>query len=609
MHYLLGFFFWLSCIGAAANAQSLGEPTSIRHFYGRSWQRQQLWGERGLGKYSLLQALPEQWYTEFCYQPRQEPPWGAFGITDLDLRALPDNSFELGVQAAATGAWNANLLARLSLQQVNTSLRINGYGLSTKQDRNNDGYLDQPLQRRLLLDNTWAVYLKRFTSLNTIRWLTWNRQGGALDYNPTHDYGTTRAYGNGQQGTHLVYQSDNYISTKDDNGWQLQWRLSDHSERHYYGLRQYAANEWQTRAKAIYQYRLPNEFNSFTAGLFYQYHNVRENVDSLTVQRQEGFGGGFVGYESRLHERLQLSTRLHVGYHNLAHWQVLPYAKLSLYLPKNWKIHLLGGSGIRYANPINEHQHLLESQRQIQITTPLHAERAWYYGTAIQYHTWIDTKQQWTLSLDGHIYFTWYDNKVVADADSDPYRLSFYNSPQTAQEVSLFVQQRWTYLRTGLELQFHYRFDGWFTPIGYRLRQSAYYAPHQWMVGMRSPLIFGGYRYAHIRVQTTVQAGRRIPDLHAKAQAAGHSELPPLQAPAIFRLDFRLSLDGSTLWFQRWKLNRLTTFVGIDNLLNAKQPIAPIGGNQPFEPFFDASLDGLSFYGRRVYLGLSYRFI
>lgn len=609
MHYLKGFFLGLVCLGASANAQSLGEPTAIRHFYGQYWQRQQLWGERSLGKYALIQALPERWYSEFQYQPRQEPPWGAFGVTDLELRALPDNSLALGVQAAGTGAWSADLLARLSLQQVNTSLRINGYGLSTKQDRNGDGYLDQPLQRRLLLDNTWAIYLKRFTSLNTIRWLTWNTQGGALGYDPQQDYGTTRAYGNGQQGNHLVYQSNNYISTKDDNGWQLQWRLSDHSQRNYYGLRQYAANEWQLRAKATYQYTLPNEFNRFTAGLFYQYNNIRESVDSLNIKRQEGFGGGFVGYESRLHERVQLSTRVHVGYHNLARWQVLPYAKLSLYLPKNWQIHLLGGSGIRYANPLYEQQHLLESQRQLQIIGSLDAELAWYYGTAVQYHTWVDAEQRWTLSLDGHLYFTWYDNKIVADADSDPYQLAFYNSPQTAQEVSLLIQQRWTYLRTGLELLFHYRFDGWYTPIGNRLRQEPYYAPHQWLVGLRSPLVFGGYRYAHFRVQATAHAGRRIPDLRAKALAAGNAERPPTVAPAVWRLDLRLSLDGTTLWFQRWKLTRLTTFVGLDNLLNAKQPVAPIGSNQPFEPFFDASLDGLSFYGRRIYLGLSYRFI
>ncbi len=274
MYHLRGFFCLLACMGNIVHAQYLGEPTAIRHFYGQHWQRQQLWGERGLGKYYLLQALPERWYTELSQQPRYAPTWGAFGIADLALRALPDNSLTLGVQAAGTGAWNADLLARLSLQQVNTSLRLHGYGLSTKQDRNADGYLDQPLQRRLLLDNTWAVYLRRFTSLNTIRWLTWNAQGGTLGYDPLQDYGTTRAYGKGQEGNHLVYESDNYISTKDDNGWQVQWRISDHSQQRYYGLRQYNAKEWQTRAKATYQYRLPNEFNRFTAGLFYQYQII-----------------------------------------------------------------------------------------------------------------------------------------------------------------------------------------------------------------------------------------------------------------------------------------------------------------------------------------------
>ena len=607
MYWRCLLWLWLG-VPLVVQAQMLGEPTAIQHFYGAHyWKRQELWGERGLGKYLLLQHLPEHWYAGLLYQPREEPPHGVFGVETLQLRALADNSFSLQLQGANTGAWTADLLARFSLQQVNTSLRVSGYGLSTKNDQNGDGYLDEPLQRRLLLDNTWAIYLRRFTSLNTIRFLTWNAQGGQINYNPLEDYGTTRAYGNGQQGSHLTYTAQNYISIKDDNSWTLDWHFNDHRHTRYYGLRQYEGRTWQLRAQTTFLYRLPDEFNHFKAGLFYHDQNTRERLDSLSLNRREGFGGGYVGYESRLHERLQLSTRLYVGYHNLARLQVLPYGKLSLFLPRNWRIHLLGGSGIRYANALDEHQHLLESQRRVVVAEPLGAEQAWYYGASLDYNTWVDRQQRWLLALEGHFYFTWYANKIVADVDADPYVLSFYNSGQTAQEVSFLLRQRWTYLRTGLALMLHYRYDGWNTPISGRLRQEPYYAPHHLLLGLEAPIGFSAIKWAQFRTQMTLHAGRRLPNLTDKAQAAGWNDYPDW-AGAVVRWDLRLTLDGSSWLFQRWKLARWTLFVGIDNLLNAQQPIAPIGGNQPFEPFFDASLNGLSFVGRRFYLGVQYSF-
>ena len=52
---------------------------------------------------------------------------------------------------------------------------------------------------------------------------------------------------------------------------------------------------------------------------------------------------------------------------------------------------------------------------------------------------------------------------------------------------------------------------------------------------------------------------------------------------------------------------KLEIYVGAENLLNYKQPYPILASDDPFGPYFDASLIWGPVFGRNIYFGLRYK--
>lgn len=599
---LLGLFFPLMLL-----AQSLGEHPYGQYHLNWAAQRSQLFGERSLGKFIVFNNLPKSWIEQYKRVYPLEGIQGLFGDWQVQPRALLDQSALAQFQGSDLGELDLNVAGKVDFKKVIGQLQLNGHWAQQRNDKNADGFLDLPLKKRLLLHNKWAIYLKKFTSLNYVQFLTLETQAGATNFDKARDFLTRRAYGTGSFVSHLVGESDNYITTNDDNMLVINLRVSDHTQNDYYGLRQYLGKEWTVRSHATYKYRLEEQTGLFIFGLKYNANTIRESLDSsLILERQEVFGGGYIGYENYLSEKVELSTRLNVGYHNLAKWLVLPQVQLRIVLSDQWDVTLVSGSGIRYANVLNEHLPLLASSRELVIQEPLLGERAWYYGLTANYYQWIGNKQGIALDLKAQFYHRVFQNKVVTDLDANPYAIIFYNSNQ-ANEWSFGVDGKIAVAAWQLHLEVAYRLDLFYSNINNQYLQEALYAPHNWMLGVEFPLYIRGYQLFKLESQFYLQAGQRLPDLSPKTTAAGSPAYPTRPSP-ITRWDWRLSL-GKGAWLNRaLNLEKLTLFVGMDNVLNRVQPLAAVGAGQPFGPHFDAGLFWNSTVGRRFYGGLSYLF-
>jgi hypothetical protein len=589
-------------------AQSLGEPPYGRYHLGWAAQRSQLFGERSLGKFVVFNNLPRRWVQSYEREYALEGIQGLFGDWQVRETLLLDQSALVQFQGSALGELDANVETKIDFKKVIGQLRLNGHWLQQKNDANGDNFLDVPLKKRLVLHNQWAIYLKKFTSLNYVQFLTLETQGGQLNFDKQRDFLTRRAYGMGRSVAHLVGASDNYITTNDDNMLVINLRVSDHSQNDYFGLRQYEGKEWTVRSYATYKYRLEEDAGLFVVGLRYHSNRLRESLDSsLVLEREEVFGGGHVGYESYLSERVELSTRLNIGYHNLARWLVLPQAQLRLILSDQWELALMSGSGIRYANVLNENAALLQSSRRVLVREALLGERAWYYGLSANCYQWLGKKQGVALELEAQFYHRVFQNKVVTDLEASPYEVIFYNT-DVANEWSLGIDGQLAFASWQLHVDVGYRLDLFYSKINEQYLQEALYAPHNLMLGVAFPLYVKGYQLFKLESQFYLQAGQRLPaNLELKTDAANMAAYP-VWPVAGTRWDLRLSL-GARSWLNRvLRLERLTVFVGMDNVLNTIQPRNAIGLEAPFGNNFDAGMFWNSTVGRRYYAGLSYLF-
>lgn len=587
-------------------AQSLGEAPYGRYHLGFGVQRGQLFGERNLGKKLIFNNLPSGWVKGYKQTYPLEGIQGSFGDWQVLSKQLLDQSAFFQFQGSTFGELDLSLCGKVDFKKVIGQLQLNGHWVEQRNDNNSDGFLDLPLKKRFILHNQWSIYLKKFTSLNQVQFLTLETQAGERHFEKRRDFLRANVYGTGRFFTHLVGESDNYITTNDDNMVVINLRVSDYTQNDYYGLRQYLAKEWAVRFHATYKYRLDEEAGLFLFGLKYNSNTVRESLDSLLLERQEVFGGGYIGYETYLSKRIELSTRLNIGYHNLARWLVLPQAQLRIILSDRWDMAFLSGSGIRYASVFNEHTSLLVSSRKMVLKEALLGERVWYYGLLANYYQWLGSKQGIAIDLKTQFYHRIFQNKVVTDLDANPYEIAFYNTNH-ANEWSFGVNGKVVVASWQLHLEIAYRLDLFYSKINDQYQQEVLYAPHNLMFGLDVPIYIKGYQLFKLQSQFYLQAGQRLPNVTTKTATAGMQAYPIYPAP-LTRWDWRLSL-GEGAWLNRvLHLEQLTLFVGMDNVWDTVQPIGAIDANRPFGRQFDAGLFWNSTVGRRYYAGLAYLF-
>lgn len=591
----------------SSHAQSLGEDVYIRYYLGRSIQQTVLFNETGLGKFVIFRNIPASWIRAYQRTNALDNIQGLFGAVDPLFSEQRERSFVLDFQGANFGELDLNFRGAIELKKVTGRLSFNAHWLNQKNDHNGDNYLDIPLKKRLLLHNSWTVALNKFTSVNRIWLLGLETQGGQVHFDKARDFLTTNAYGNGLGVTHLVGESSNFVATRNKDMLLINFKVIDHTQRNYYGLRQYFGKEWRVQAKAQYSYRLENGFDLFLFGLNYQYQSIRERLDTLRLERQESFGGGYVGYETFFGKKFKLSTRVNIAYHNLAAWVFVPHLKLDANIVKSLSANIFGGSGMRYANVLTENASFLRSNRVVEINENLLPERAWYYGASVSYNTWVKLGWDFYTALNLQVYHTLYQNKIILDLDQDAYKMSFYNLNGRAEKLSFELDGHIRLARPQLGLNLDYRFDLIQSSINRQYVREPMYSMHHILLALDYRMAIWGQYICDIKSQLHWYGPMRLPNVSSKVAAAANP-IYPLNSPDVYRWDIKLVLPFHAWLRGKKKLKNFVFYMGVDNVLNEVQSLPFIGHDRPFDRDFDAGLIWNSTVGRRFYGGFTYTF-
>ncbi|BDS14391.1 TonB-dependent receptor [Aureispira anguillae] len=605
MRHLLLFLFVL--ISHLSSAQSLGEDVYIQYYLGRSVQRTQLFNETGLGKFIVFRNIPANWIREYQRTNALEDIQGLFGAVEPKFEPLRENSFLVDFKGANLGELDLSFRGNMEFKKVSGQLSVNAHWGNQKNDWNQDGYLDIPLKKRIFLHNSWTISLKKFTSINTICLLGMETQGGQMSFDKTTDFLTKNAYGNGGGITHLVGESSNFVATRSKDMFLINFRVVDHSQDNYYGLRQYKGKEWSVNTKAQYSYRLENGFDLFLFGLNYKYQTIREQFDSLKLERKESFGGGYMGYETYFGKKFKLSTRINIAYHNLAKWIFIPHLKFDATILKSLSANVFGGSGMRYANILSESAAFLVSNRTIELKSPLVPERAWYYGASVNYGTWLRLGWDFYTSMNLQFYHTIYQNKVIMDMDQDAYKISFYNLDGRAEKISFELDGQIRLARPQMGLNIDYRLDFIHSTINNIYRREPLYSMHSILLAFDYRMRIRGRYICDITSQLHWYGPQRLPNVAPKI-ATAPNPLYPLESSDVYRWDLKVEFPFYAWVRGKNKWKNFVFYVGVDNVLNSIQELPYIGHDRPFDRDFDGGLFWNSTVGRRFYGGFTYVF-
>ena len=508
---------------------------------------------------------------------------------------------------------NANFTLMAGKKWATTFL-LHGSTRPFEMDQNGDGFLDVPTGTQFNAINRWVFnsgtgWLGQFG----VKALRDTRLGGQKGFDEERDKFTTTRYGFEINTTRMEawgkigyqFQGQPYKSL----GLQLSAITHDHDS--YYGLNAHDAKENTWYGNFIYQSIIGSTNHSFKTGFSFMHSNHEERLLSalhpirtispqdtmdnslVRFDRVESVPGVFFEYTFNHLDRISVIAGLRVDQHNLFGTLFTPRLHTRFNMSETSTLRLSAGSGIRVANLITENTGVLTSSRQL-VFSNLQSEHAYGFKPDEAWNYGLNFSQDFNLdyrpgSFTVDYFFTDFTRQVVLDLDHSAREAHFYGLEGNSWSQSFQAQVDYELMRR-LDIRLAYRW----LEVKTDYREGL----------LPRPLIPGHRAFANVAYETkskwkfdyTIQwmGGQRIPD--TSMNPSGYQL--GAQAPDYMMMNAQVTKDLGTRW---------GIYLGVENLNNFRLNDPILSSEEPFSPYFDASLVWGPIFGRMTYAGFRYK--
>jgi len=339
---------------------------------------------------------------------------------------------------------NADLGAKFSVgKRAQSLVGLNYFNYNNPIDNNNDNFTDVTLQNRVSIFNKWS-FDRRDNRIFTLvgRYIYEDRWGGEMNWE--------RKYRGGDE----VYGESIYTKRWELFGtYQLpvnerilfQFSANGHDQNSMYGDSPYIADQKIAFGQLTWFKTLGK--HDLLAGFAYRYTYYDDNTpatasaDDLNKNKatHTNLPGVFVQDEITLNENNKLLLGMRHDY-NSRHGSILTprvnYKWSSA--NKDNVLRLSFGNGYRVANVFTEDHAALTGAREVMFIDDLEPETSWNGNLNFVKKIYAGST---FIGLDGTAFYTYFDNKIIADYDTDPNKIIYGNLDGYAvsQGVSLNI--------------------------------------------------------------------------------------------------------------------------------------------------------------------------
>jgi len=509
-------------------------------------------------------------------------------------KPFSDVPFFLNIFTSGNGRQEINIQGNQKWNDKwSTGLFIHGNQRTQKMDQNEDSFLDVPLSKQLNLLNRWQYTdaEKGWVGFGSLRWMTDDKQIGALGFNPAEDRNSYTVWGSeidtqrldASLKTGYVFPEIPYQS------FGFQSAYSNHNQAAYYGRRIYEIDQESFYLNLLFNSIVGNTKNKFKAGLNIAYDRYLETVDLLYFNRTDRSVGGFFEYSYDNLDNFSLVAGIRADAHNNLGNFITPRLHLR-YLPDpKTIIRASVGSGRKAANIFAENQTLFGTNRIISIQENggsiygLNPEKAWNYG--------ISLRQLFTLGsgsgdVTADYYITNFTDQVVVDWEQKN-QISFYNleGPSRANSFQLALDYapsevlsfRFAYKNYDIKTTYNSGFlqrplqaqNRFFANMGWESERNVKGAQWRWDL-----------TYHAVGEQRLVTTARDPQGSFSPAYGLWNSQLT-----SAVQTNFEI-------------------YAGLENIGNYRQNNPIIGADNPFGNDFDTAQIFAPIFGRMIYAGL-----
>ncbi len=533
---------------------------------------------RGLGNVMGFDGIPGPWINNI--ELTKGIGSGVNGYESMtgqiNLEFLPPcNSNEpihADIFASNQGRFEANVIHNKMLgNNWSTALFAGAATQVIEMDQNNDGFLDMPLRESYRLMNRWQYLGDNFQLRLIGRYSKEERTSGELGYNKGEHFGRTELYGFG-----LGFEEAEFIAKvaflsaeRQDRSLGITAAYTYTDVDAFFGNNPYIGTEHNARINSIFETRF-SEYSdhSIRTGLHFQYDDFAEAYRDSAFSRTELVPGVFAEYTwSRPRFTAVLGARN--DYHNLFGNQLSPRVHLKYDFRPLTTMRATLGRGFRAPNAFADQLGLLATSRVVRVIDTPQAESSWNTGLSFLHKFELFGREAF---FNTDYYYTSFENQLVADRDENPQLLLFYNleGRSTAHSVQGDFQAE-PFRGFGVKLSYKYQE----VEVDYQSGR------------LEKPLI--PRHRAIFNVGYTTGSGHWYFDLTANYYSS--QRLPGTESnPPAFQLESR----GQSYYLINAQITRIfdafEVYVGAENLNNFIQPNAIIDAENPFGPYFDASM-------------------
>ncbi len=466
----------------------------------------------------------------------------------------------------------------------------------TSVDYNKDGFRDMTTGNLFTAINRWNYNgVKGFESQLGFKVLVDDFTSGQTSFDPGKDILTTNSYGLGiKLNRYELYAKAGYVfPEKKYKSLGFQFSAFTHRQDSYFGMTTYDGRQKNFYANMIYQSIIGTTAHKFRTGLSFLSDNYDERYNADRYTRAENIPGGFFEYTFTPVEKFNIVAGIRADHNSLFGWFATPRLHIRYEPVTGTTIRISAGRGQRTTNIFAENNSVMVSSRQLNILGAalgkaygLNPEVAWNKGIS------IDQKFK-LFNRNANLAFDFFRNdfqqQVIVDLENAR-EVNFYNLDGTSYSNSFQAEMNFEPIQK-LEVRLAYRFFDVMMTYGNELLQKPFTARHRAFSNL-------GYEVKGWKFDYTFNynGSKRITSTAANPPA--HQR--PTSSPSYVLMNAQVSKTV-------WKKRPVDFYIGGENLANFLQGDVIVSPDQPFSPYFDASLIWGPITGRMFYAGFRYK--
>lgn len=332
-------------------------------------------------------------------------------------------------------------------KKAQSIIGINYFNYQNPIDNNDDNFTDVTLQNRVSVFNKWNIKQKDnriFTFAG--RYVYENRWGGEMNWNESFRGGDS-IYGESIYtkrwelfGTYQLPFKDKVL---------FQFSANGHNQDSYYGDMSFNADQFIGFGQLTYSKKI-NSYHDILLGATYRYTFYDDNT--IATEKEEdnsliknnpsimSLPGIFIQDEITLNESNKILLGARYDYNSIHGSVFTPRVnyKFTSFSKKN--IVRVGiGNGYRVANVFTEDHAALSGSRNVEFASELKPETSW--NANINFVKKIYPKNGASIIFDATAFYTYFNNRIIPDYDTDPNKIIYdnLNGFAVSQGISLNI--------------------------------------------------------------------------------------------------------------------------------------------------------------------------